>query len=59
MKLKTLNSRELERMVRKEIKSFIVVADYNKIMGGVKLADWYRVLYGGNRNSRKWWHNTM
>ncbi|GBN58679.1 PiggyBac transposable element-derived protein 4 [Araneus ventricosus] len=32
-----------------------VIADYNKYMGGVDLADQYRKYYDISRKSRKWW----
>ncbi|XP_039288737.1 piggyBac transposable element-derived protein 3-like [Nilaparvata lugens] len=41
---------------KKNVPCPTVVADYNKYMGGVDQADRYRVLYGVNRKSKKWWH---
>jgi len=34
----------------------MVVADYNKDMGGVDKADMLRSIYDLDRKSRKWWH---
>jgi len=34
----------------------MVVADYNKEMGGVDKADMLRSIYDLDRKSRKWWH---
>lgn len=52
-------SQLVERRVmelKKNVKSPLAVKDYNTFMGGVDLADRYRMLYDVNRKSKKWWH---
>lgn len=52
----TVLSRTQKDGSKLEVTAPMVVADYNKDMGGVDKADMLRSIYDLDRKSRKWWH---
>lgn len=52
----TVLSRTQKDGSKLEVTAPMVVADYNKEMGGMNKADMLRSIYDLDRKSRKWWH---